>query len=244
MQAKAIPSFAIVASITALLYFAGCATLFKGPSEKVEIESDPFGAKVYVNGNLIGKTPLELRLETRKTYYIEFAKDGYGKKTVVLNNSVGAGWIVLDVIFGLVPIVVDAATGNWYSLDDDNVRAVLEREPGTPLPEDTTRSIVAEPPREETRPYFTIELENKKPKNVLGGKVALTYDNRPWSSRSKVSFKGVFGVARDRKGPFNDSSLEISRGDVFYVQVTSDVFYRVQVEQETHNTITLRFSRM
>lgn len=40
----------------------------------------------------------------------------------------GAGWIVLDVLAGLVPIIVDAATGAWYGLDQDNVNAVLEKQ--------------------------------------------------------------------------------------------------------------------
>jgi hypothetical protein len=41
---------------------------------------------------------------------------------------VGAGWVVLDVLAGLVGIIVDAATGAWYELDQDAVNAILEEQ--------------------------------------------------------------------------------------------------------------------
>jgi len=118
----------IIFTLFLALVFAlsSCATLFKGSTDAVNFSSDPVGAKVYVNGLLLGKTPFELELKSNKTYNLEFKKDGYETRTVRLNNSVGAGWIVLDVLGGLVPVIVDAATGNWYSLDQDHVNAVLE----------------------------------------------------------------------------------------------------------------------
>ncbi len=114
--------------LAAILIFSvnSCATIFHGSSDKIDFSSDPTGARVYVNGQLMGTAPLELKLESKHTYNIEFRKEGYQNKIVVLTNSVGAGWIVLDVLFGLVPIIVDAATGNWYSLDQEHVNAALE----------------------------------------------------------------------------------------------------------------------
>lgn len=109
-----------------ILVMNGCATIFKGSTETVSYNSEPSGAKVYVNGSLMGTTPFQLELKSNQTYTIEFRKEGYGNKTVILNNSVGGGWIVLDILFGLIPIIVDAATGNWYSLDQSRVNAALE----------------------------------------------------------------------------------------------------------------------
>jgi len=104
----------------------GCATLFHGSTDKLEFSSDPAGAKVYVNGQLMGNTPLQLNLASKHTYTIEFRKEGYENRTVLVNASVGAGWIVLDVLGGLVPVIIDAATGDWYSLDQEHVSAALE----------------------------------------------------------------------------------------------------------------------
>lgn len=110
----------------ALGSLGGCATILKGTSQEVFLVSEPSKADIYIDGQLRGKTPLELKLECDKTYVIEFRKDGYDTQTFNISNSVGGGWIVLDVICGLVPVIVDAATGAWYTLDQDNINAVLE----------------------------------------------------------------------------------------------------------------------
>lgn len=104
----------------------GCATIFKGSHNAVDFSSEPPGAKVYVNGFLMGTTPVKLKLESKRTYTVEFKKEGYETRTSTLTNHVGAGWIILDVIGGLVPVIVDAATGAWYELDQEAVNAVLE----------------------------------------------------------------------------------------------------------------------
>lgn len=94
----------------------------------MSFSSDPSGAKVYVNGTLLGTTQVQLELKSKNSYTIEFKKEGYETRIVLLNNSVGAGWIVLDVLGGLIPIIIDAATGNWYTLDQEHVNAVLEQQ--------------------------------------------------------------------------------------------------------------------
>jgi hypothetical protein len=115
-------------SIFCLSLVLGCAAVFKGASDNVDFSSEPDGAKVYVNGVLRGTTPVELKLESKRTYNIEFKKEGYETKSFTLTNHVGVGWIILDVIFGIVPVVVDAATGSWYVLDQDYVKVELEKE--------------------------------------------------------------------------------------------------------------------
>jgi PEGA domain len=111
-----------------LFVLSSCATLFKGTSEEVRFGSEPQKAEVWVNGTKMGETPISLKLETKKTYDIEFKKEGFKSVTRRIINHVGAGWIVLDVLAGLVPVIVDAATGAWYSLDQKNVDAVLEKQ--------------------------------------------------------------------------------------------------------------------
>ena len=119
---------AIISMIVVIALIGSCATIFKGSSSKVDFSSDPSGAQVYVNGVPRGTTPINLKLESKKTYTIEFKKDGYEQRTYTITNHVGVGWIVLDVIFGLIPVIVDAATGAWYELDQDAVNAVLEQQ--------------------------------------------------------------------------------------------------------------------
>ncbi|MEO2050350.1 PEGA domain-containing protein [Flagellimonas beolgyonensis] len=111
-----------------LLSFNSCATLFGKKSHALAIGSEPRGADVYVNGFKMGTTPVELNLKADKSYTIEYRKEGYQSVTRVVNTKVGAGWIVLDVLGGVIPIIVDAATGNWNKLDQDAVNAVLEKQ--------------------------------------------------------------------------------------------------------------------
>ena len=115
------------------IYLSSCATLFKGTKQEVSFRSDPQRVEVYVNGIRMGETPLTLKLVTKKTYAIEFKIEGYKPKSVQINNKIGAGWIILDILAGLVPVVIDAATGAWYSLDQKNVDAVLEKQQEKPI---------------------------------------------------------------------------------------------------------------
>ena len=66
-------SFIAVAS----LILSSCATIFKGSTDDVNFSSDPSGAKVYVNGMLLGTTPVQLELKSKISYTIEFKKEGY-----------------------------------------------------------------------------------------------------------------------------------------------------------------------
>lgn len=118
----------ITLAVAFFLLTSSCATLFKGTSNRVDFSSDPQGAKIYVNGNYMGDTPIRLKLESKRTYNIEFRKEGYQTKTVNITNHVGGGWIVLDILAGLLPVVIDAATGAWYELDQKNVNAILEKQ--------------------------------------------------------------------------------------------------------------------
>ncbi len=120
--------FPFTAILISALFFTSCATIFKGSTDKVGFGSEPQGAKVYVNGTLLGETPFELNMKSNKQYTIEFRKEGFETRSVVLNNSIGAGWIVLDVLGGFIPVIIDAATGSWYSLDQEHVNAVLEKQ--------------------------------------------------------------------------------------------------------------------
>ena len=122
---KKLVSSAVI--VVFVLSLSGCAAIFKGNSSKIDTNSTPKGAQVYVYGNLMGETPIRLKLESKRSYAIEFRMEGYKSKTFNVTNHVGAGWIVLDILCGLVPVIVDAATGAWYDLDQKNINVILEK---------------------------------------------------------------------------------------------------------------------
>ena len=120
-------TFLLLAGAVAL---ASCATLFNDKNPPIGINSNPAGAEVFVDGNYVGTTPVEVKLSVRKEHAIVFRKDGYEDKTYHLSNFVGVGWIVLDILGGLVPIIVDAATGDWMELSQENVAVALRSHDG------------------------------------------------------------------------------------------------------------------
>ena len=105
----------------------GCATLFKQKERVVSFDSDPQGAIVYIDGNRMGKTPMPLKLSNLKSVTVTFKKEGYDDKTYIINTKVGGGWVVLDVIGGLIPVLIDACTENWYNLETSDVKVLLDR---------------------------------------------------------------------------------------------------------------------
>ena len=115
-------AFLSVAAVTLVL---GCATMFANKYPEVSVRSDPVGAGVYINGELAGSTPMKLHLAANKFYTIGFYKEGFEPKTFRLNNHSGGLWIVLDVLSGFWPVIVDLATGAHYELDTTDVSASL-----------------------------------------------------------------------------------------------------------------------
>jgi hypothetical protein len=103
------------------IVLSSCATLFNEKTPAVSFMSSPSAAQVYVNGAQMGETPCTIKLETNKEYTIEFRKEGYPTKTYFLTNEIGPVWIILDILGGLIPIIVDAATGDWHELSQEYV---------------------------------------------------------------------------------------------------------------------------
>ena len=110
----------------AVLVALGCATILNDTSPPVSIGSQPSGADVYVDGNLVGRTPAVIELSTKSHHTVVFRKEGYADRTYLLQTHTGALWVVLDVLTGLIPIIIDIATGDWQELNEDNINVVLQ----------------------------------------------------------------------------------------------------------------------
>ncbi len=121
---KKITSIALCLVLAASL--AGCATLFKSKMKSVNFDSDPQGAEIFINGNRMGTTPMPMNFSNKKTLTITFKKPGYEDKTFIVNTKIGAGWVILDCLGGFIPVIIDAVTENWYSLETDEVKVLLD----------------------------------------------------------------------------------------------------------------------
>lgn len=123
---KTVKLIMISVLLISAVFSIGCATLFKDKMKKIAFDSDPQGADIYIDGNRVGKTPMPMNLSNLKAVTVTFKKEGYEDKTYLINTKIGTGWIVLDCLGGFIPVIIDAATENWYSLDTDNVKVMLD----------------------------------------------------------------------------------------------------------------------
>lgn len=115
--------------ILILAFFAaGCATIFKGSSADVRVNSAPSGADIYINQIDRGTTPQTLSLKRDRNYVLEFRKEGYQDVRVEVNKKFDLATTVVGNIFSwaLVGIVVDLATGAAYSLTPADVQANMQ----------------------------------------------------------------------------------------------------------------------
>lgn len=111
--------------VCCVVALTNCATVLNEKEPLVDISSEPAGADVYIDGEYVGTTPVEIALSVHTEHTVVFRKEGFADRTFTLSNEVGVLWIVLDVLTGLIPLIVDAATGDWLELQDDAVNVVL-----------------------------------------------------------------------------------------------------------------------
>lgn len=105
---------------------AGCGALFNGGPAKITFTSAPDGAEVWIDGMRRGTTPTVLDLQKNQDYTVVFKKPGHKDVATTLTKKVSAGYVVLDVLGGLLPVVIDAATGSWYVLNTNSVHGSLD----------------------------------------------------------------------------------------------------------------------
>jgi hypothetical protein len=109
-----------------VLATSGCAAILGTKQKDFNLRSDPGGADVYLNGNRLGATPLRVKLSNQATHVFVFRRAGYREATCTLNRGTDAGWVILDVLTGLVPIIIDAATNSWSQTKGDECSQGLE----------------------------------------------------------------------------------------------------------------------
>jgi hypothetical protein len=96
-----------------VVLMTGCASVLGSKQADFSFNSNPQQAQVFVDSNPMGETPLKVKLSNTKAHTITFKKEGYKDTSCQLEKGTGAGWVILDVVTGLVPIIIDAATNDW-----------------------------------------------------------------------------------------------------------------------------------
>lgn len=105
-----------------LMLTTGCASIFTGSKRNVLFESDPSGAKVYVNGFEKGTTPVQIKVRAEDR--IDFRLDQYRERVVVMDHKFNLVSILNG--FSIIGWGVDALTGSLKRVDTKYVKVSLE----------------------------------------------------------------------------------------------------------------------
>jgi PEGA domain-containing protein len=109
-----------------LMLLTGCAAIFGSKQKTFDLRSDPGSAEVFLDGARLGTTPFKVQLSNMKEHTFVFRKEGYKEVTCTLTKQTGGGWVVADILLGIVPIIIDAATSSWSQTKGDSCMGSLE----------------------------------------------------------------------------------------------------------------------
>ena len=115
-------NLSIIAMAMTIMLTTSCASIFTGSKRKVMFETNPSGAKVFVNGFEKGETPVSLKVRAEDR--IDFRLDNYKEKVVVMDHKFN----LVSILNGLSIIGwgVDALTGSLKRVDTKYVKITLE----------------------------------------------------------------------------------------------------------------------
>ena len=118
-----------------VMLLASCATIKHGSKQKIPVQSNPPGAKVYVDGAYAGVTPTVLKLKRRENHKVAVSMVGHEIGVYELEPKLSG-----DVLYNLLlfpgvfaGFLIDSLTGSIYDLDKDDISHRLVVEMDRPL---------------------------------------------------------------------------------------------------------------
>ncbi len=103
--------------LISMLAMQSCATLLAGSSSHVKVSGTPDSARVYMNGNYVGVAPVRVKVPRgkNKNITIVIKKENYKPSQVPMSSKLSTGYLLLDLISGGVPVIIDFVTGDIYA---------------------------------------------------------------------------------------------------------------------------------
>ena len=112
--------FSILLMVSIMI--SSCASIFTGAKRKVLFESNPSGAKVYVNGFEKGLTPTQIKVKADDR--IDFRLEDYKERVVVMDSNFNLVSILNGI--SIIGWGIDALTGSLKRVDTKYVKVDLE----------------------------------------------------------------------------------------------------------------------
>ena len=140
----------LTVSLMCAFSLTSCGALFKGSTQSVAVKSFPQGSTIEVDGQTF-VSPALIELPRNKNYVVTISKEGYETQQVRINKTVSGGIVILDILGGVLPVVIDAVMGTWYNLSpkEINVNLVSKQSGALDIPvkmviaDDTSLKVVS-----------------------------------------------------------------------------------------------------
>jgi hypothetical protein len=138
--------------VAASLLAAGCASVTRGTTDQVQINSNPPEAQAKTSMGHVCVTPCTLQFNRKDEFTVLISKPGYHSVEIPVKTQIAgagvAGFAGNVILGGAVGMVVDASTGATLEHVPNPVTATL-----TPLKKgEQTRIIRIEPPPPQPAP--------------------------------------------------------------------------------------------
>ncbi|MCA9584882.1 MAG: PEGA domain-containing protein [Myxococcales bacterium] len=157
-----------------LLLFAlpSCATVFRGGTAKVVVESDPKGAAVTVGGGQPQATPTEVVAERSGVTSVVASAPGYEDHRGIVKKKLNPAWLTVDILTCVfpvalcIPLLVDAISGSWYDVPKRYVAKLEPRAGGAPAPLPATTTIGVAPVPTGATPPPNVQMSESERKSA------------------------------------------------------------------------------
>jgi len=131
----------LAAAVFLSLFLTGCATVFKGYYDEVSVVdyregvtiTNHNGERIIVHNkiktNAVANPYIAavkkvdtvsvgtvIYLDTSENQVLTIS-DGEREKIVTAHRRLGMGWLLLDTVLGVYPLIIDAYTGCWFRYD-------------------------------------------------------------------------------------------------------------------------------
>lgn len=106
-----------LALVALSIILSGCASVISGTTQDLTFDSSPQGAKVYLDGKIIGQTPFTFTAAKNKYNSLRVEKEGY----LTISRTVSKSYdpvTILSLFWDYS--TTDALTGAMYMYDDSS----------------------------------------------------------------------------------------------------------------------------
>jgi hypothetical protein len=142
----------ILSALVGALFFTGCATITRGTTEQLKIESIPAAAQVRLDTGETGVTPASFTVPRKRDITVTITKEGYLPVTRTVTTKMagkGAAGLAGNVLIGgVIGLGVDAISGATLNHTPNPLVVTLEsvNQPVVAPAEPKAAEPVVEPP--------------------------------------------------------------------------------------------------